>query len=232
MKKLNLKKDVIFTNDTDIRLGFEVECRIRDEDYTKFCREIYNLKKRTNIGYDGSISGCGFEYRAVELRTSPLPPKRSMETLRAIFVIVNKYGNTNTSCGLHVNISSANKSKMKNFDPFPFIYSKLWEQILRKFKRKNNRYCKTIFGMTQKNEPAKICLFKSMTSVLNNKFKCVNFLHFGNGMNKTSRIEIRGFGNKNYTKKFEVISIFVKRIEKLFNLSCSSRLHFVKALNV
>jgi hypothetical protein len=226
----------IFTNDTDIRLGFEVECRIRSSKFTQFCKEIYGLKKKIIIGEDGSITGCGYSYHSTEIRTAPLPPKESMEVLKTVFNIVNKYGNTNTSCGLHVNISSADKTKMKNFNPLPFISSKLWNQILKKFNRENNRYCQTVLKATQKKSPSKVRLFKSMVEsmvdIVNDKYWCVTLCHFGNGTNKSSRIEIRGFGNKNYTKRFVTISTFVKRIEKLFNLSCNRNSPFIRTFNI
>ena len=168
-------KKVVFTNNSDIRLGFEVECRIRtiNSTFEQFCKEIYGLKQGINVGTDGSITGCGYSYRSTELRTKPLPPKAAMEVLEAVFRIVNKYGNTNTSCGLHVNISSADKLKMKNFDPIPFLSSKLWNQILRTFGRESNKYCQTVFRASHKNFPSKVHLFKSMGNTVDDKYRCV-----------------------------------------------------------
>ncbi len=54
------------------------------------------------------------------------------------------------------------------------------------------------------------------------KYRCVNLIHFGSGVGKSSRIECRGIGNADYSKKFDLIAEYIKRIEKLFRLSCDS----------
>ena len=71
-----------------------------------------------------------------------------------------------------------------------------------------------------------------MGNTVDDKYRCVTLCHFGNTINKSSRIEIRRFGNKDYTKRFITISVFVKRIEKLFNLSCGEDLPFARTFNV
>jgi hypothetical protein len=222
MKKIN------WTNNTDIRLGFEVECIIRGGyHYRKFCeaiRETFNkLKCHIEIGSDGSINceGLASDSRPVEIRTSPLPPKKSMEVLKAVFDIVNKYGLTNASCGLHVNISSAHRSKMRNFNPLPFLSSKLWDEILRKFSRKSNNYCRPILTVNRRRA-SKYLAFQALSNACGDKYRCVTLCNFGNGLSKSSRVEVRGFGNKNYTQKYDVIAEFVKRIERLFKLSCGN----------
>ena len=249
-------KKAIFTNDTDVRLGFEIECIIRGTatrapsnqlsdnyysfshphniNWTKFCREIRELKKSISIGDDHSINSNGFGYnaRTAEIRTPPLAPKDAMEVLKSVFDIVNKYGATNSSCGFHVNISSVHKNKMLNFNPLPFLSSNLWDQILKKFNRAGNKYCKASFTVNRDKSVSKVHLFRSMIDNSDDKYHCVNLNHFGNGMNKLSRVEIRGFGNKDYTKKYDTIARFVKRIEKLFRLSCDSHLPFARTFNV
>ena len=132
----------IFTNKTDVRLGFEVECvvcgtsvtnphsfnRRHTSVFPEFKKSIIGLKSDINIGYDGSIN-CRNMDTPVELQTPPLPPKDAMKLLEDVFTIVNKFGLTNKSCGFHVNISSAHKSKMRNFNPLPFLSSRLWSEI-------------------------------------------------------------------------------------------------------
>jgi len=227
-------KKTIFTNKTDVRLGFEIECVILNTKtrigywgpskgtiaWSKFRSAIYDLKRGVMIGFDGSIN-CRSVDSPVELRTPPLPPKDAMNLLINIFDIVNKFGLTNKSCGFHVNISSAHKKKMIDFNPVPFLSSKLWNEILNKFDRKRNGFCRPIITTKGKKLP-KIRIINDLLERSSEKYRCVNLLHFGNGISKSSRIEIRGFGNNNYSKKFDTISEFIKRIERLFKLSCSS----------
>ena len=158
-----------------------------------------------------------------------------METLKVVFDIVNKYGGANETCGFHVNISSVHKRKMRSFDPIPFLSSSLWNEILTKFNRKSNEYCEPTFCGFNWQKSSKVGMLRKLSEdegVFDEKYKCVNFCNFGNGMNKSSRIEIRGFGNRDYTKKFDVIALFVKRIERLFNLSCNHSLFLTRTFNV
>jgi len=232
------KKEIIkpsFTDKSDIRLGFEVECVIYGDAYQQFCSAIHRLRSRTEIGSDGSIrwqahNRNGVAARGVELRTPPLPPKQSMELLERVFNIVNRYGLTNKSCGFHVNISSKNKTKMKRFNPFTFLHSKIWRQILSTFKRRRNGYCSDVKSFDAR-KTSKVEYISNCSSSLFDKYKCVN-LNNWNGINATSRVEIRGFGNKDYTKKIDVIAPFVKRIEKLFDFSCSNDNPFFQKTNI
>lgn len=209
----------VFSNDSDIRLGFEVECCIRSNGITKFYQAIRDLKMDVQTGSDGSINNQ-MNCRPIEIRTKPLPPGDAMECLKKVFDIVNKYGNTNYSCGLHVNISSVKKTKMRTFNPLPFLSSRIWLEILRKFKRTGNGYCRSHYP--RKGRPSKVNILKHLTQSMDDKYRCVTFCNWGTGKTKSSRIEVRGFGNKNYTRKFQTISTFVKRIVKLFNLSCNN----------
>jgi len=219
---------VKFTNN-DIRLGFEIECVVLDTKardafgYAKptgkwntFKKAIYDLKSRVGISDDGSIN-CRSIDTSVELRTPPLPPKDAMKLLENIFNIVNKYGLTNNSCGFHVNISSAHKMKMRRFNPIPFLSSKLWNEILKEFNRGNNEFCRPI--ITKSRKLAKVSIINNLMDRSEEKYRCVNLRHFGNGMRKGSRVEVRGFGNKDYSKKLETIAEYIKRIERLFKLS-------------
>ena len=187
--------------------------------WNNFNKEIKNLKQNVQVGYDGSINCSSFE-AAVELRTPPLPPKDAVILLSCVFAIVNSFGYTNSSCGFHVNISSAHKKKMRNFNPIPFLSSKLWNEILNKFNRGNNEFCRPVLSKSQKI--SKIHIINDMLDRSGQKYRCVNLCHFGNGTAKHSRVEIRGIGNRDYSKKFKIISEYIKRIERLFKLSCGA----------
>jgi hypothetical protein len=210
----------VFSNKSDVRLGFEVECCIRTQGITKFYKAIKALGMGVQTGSDGSINTT-MNTRPIEIRTAPLPPGDAMECLRKVFDIVNEYGFTNPSCGLHVNISSVKQTKMRSFNPLPFLSSRIWNQILTKFKRGNNGYCRT--HLRTRGRPSKVTILKHLTQSMDDKYRCVTFCNWGTGKTKSSRIEVRGFGNRHYTKKYQTISTFVKRIVKLFNLSCNNR---------
>lgn len=241
------KKKNKFTDKSNIRLGFEVECVIdmprmpananndtipgyaarvhyfenNRKRNVEFRKEIFALKKRIQIGHDGSINRLGFCSYALtaELRTPPLPPKSAMELLEKVLQIVNKYGGTNASCGFHVNISSKNKSEMMRFNPITFSSSKIWKELLSAFKRKSNNYCRPTFSFNRNT--SKVAIIHQLARRMTDKYHCVNFSNFGNGKAKRSRIEIRGMGNVNYSKKYHKIADYVYRIQRLFKLSCN-----------
>ena len=144
----------------------------------------------------------------------------AMKLLENVFSIVNKFGHTNKSCGFHVNISSAHRTKMMDFNPIPFLHSKLWDEILNKFNRDKNQYCRPI--NTKSKKISKLRIINNLMERSDDKYSCVNLSHFGSGTAKSSRIEIRGFGNRDYSKKYETISEYIKRIERLFKLSCGA----------
>jgi hypothetical protein len=230
MKKIN------WTNNTDIRLGFEIECVIKRDGYRAFCKKLRVLHPKMVLGQDWSIRtyGCGFwgDFgQPAELKTPPLPPKDAMDLLKKVFDLVNQHGATNASCGFHVNISSAKKSKMNNFNPLPFLSSKLWNEILRKFKREHNGYCKSVLKFRNNRRPSRVRLLKRMTSSLDNKYWAVSLSNFRDN-HPASRVEIRAFGNRHYTQKFDLIASYIKRIERLFELSCKAGDAFTRTFAV
>lgn len=232
-----LMAKVKFTNNSNIRLGFEIECVIdmptlpawhagvdvlyqrNRKRYLTFHKEICSLHSKMLIGRDGSINVRGFCVHAMtaEIKTPPLKPKDSMELLQKVFDIVNKYGGTNSSCGFHINISSKSKSEMLRFNPINFSSSKIWNQILSTFNRRYNKYCRN------PKYSSKVSIVSEMSKIyesLLDKYRCVNLSNFGSGISKRSRIEIRGIGNKDYSKKYEKIAEYVYRIQRLFSLCC------------
>jgi hypothetical protein len=227
MKKVN------WTNNTDVRLGFEIECVLHNRCYRTFCRRVRALHPKMIIGQDWSINtvGCGYyDGHTCEVKTPPLPPKDAINLLKQLFDLVNAYGFTNASCGFHVNISSAKKSKMKNFNPMPFLSSKLWNEILKKFKRESNTYCKAMLRLKDRRL-SRVSMLKNMTNTLKDKYWCVNLSNFRDN-HPNSRIEIRAFGNKHYTQKFDLIASYIKRIERLFKLSCDAGKLFTRTFAV
>jgi hypothetical protein len=219
-----------FSDDSSIRLGFEVECYIKAKSFGQ-CKSIFR-RMNVDVGTDGSIeppdqieedgndifSRVYVKFTTTELRTKPLPPKEAMSTLKTIFAIINRHGGTNDTCGLHVNISSADKKEMRNFYPVPFFASKIWSEILEDFDRSDNEYCQS-FKFERNNGFDSIK--QKIELIQSEKFLSANMNNWGCGENKTSRIEIRAFGNENYHKRFNDIAGYVKRIIKLFEYSCN-----------
>ena len=212
-------KKIEFTNETDVRLGFEVECVIRSR--RRLIRKLREIQRGITVGHDGSINTHGFNdnHTTAEIRTKPEPPKDAIETLGKIFDIVNECGGTNASCGLHVNISSTSRRKMKNFNPLVFASTNLWSEILKRFRRGGNRFCRPVFKLRSRRI-SKVNILSTFSNMHYDKYRCVNLSNFANGSYKSSRVEIRGFGNTNYTRKYDIIISYVKRIEKMFNIAC------------
>lgn len=235
-----------FTDKSNIRLGFEVECvidmpllpntvnhttyddthmaeyrRMNRTRLLKFRGEIFALNKKMKIGADRSINKRGFGWFAetAELKTPPLPPKSAMELLERVFEVVNKYGGTNASCGFHVNISSTKKSDMMKFNPIIFSSSAVWKQLLESFKRKRNTFCRPTFSFSRTT--SQVSIIRQLANRMENKYHCVNFSNFGNGRARHSRVEIRGMGNAHYSKKYQKIADYIYRIQRLFKLSCN-----------
>ncbi len=85
---------VNFTNKSDVRLGFEIECVVvgthardgfgnhkKTSKWTDFKKAIQGLNRGVEIGWDGSINCSDYDLPA-ELRTPPLPPKAAMTLFR------------------------------------------------------------------------------------------------------------------------------------------------------
>jgi len=211
----------------DIRFGFEVECVISGEKWESFVKRIIKLEQsadcRIQISDDGSIrreleGRPASYYMSVELKISPLLTTPSMKLLKRVFAIVRRYGGTNETCGLHVNVSSSNRKKMCNFDPIKFAQNSLWNDILRTFQRTANSYCKS----TVIDKPAsKMQFYKSLSNSFLDRYSNINYTNFpGDTINDRTRVEIRGLGNKNYEQKYDVIAPIVRQIKKVFNTAC------------
>ena len=224
-----MKKSFKFTNGTNIRLGFEVECFVKKRHSGAFIEEIKSINKNINFDNDGSIDPpMDGKYETYELQTPVLPPRTAMKVLEKIFAALHKYGGTNSSCGLHVNISSNDKKRMKRFNPLPFVTNTVWKKMLRDFRRLKNDYCLPVYDY--KRSPMDV--FSSggwpeedygdnnSTGSCWGKDSCINLSNWGSGAYADSRLEIRGLGNTRYHRRFHVVSKYVKKIITLFVLCC------------
>ena len=224
-----MNKKFRFTDKTNIRLGFEVECFVKERHSETFTKEIKSIYKNIIFDNDGSIDPpMDGKYETYELQTPVLPPGTAMKVLEKIFAVLHKYGGTNSSCGLHVNISSNDKKRMKRFNPLPFITNPIWTRLLRDFRRTRNDYCLPVYDY--KRSPMDVfssggwaeddCGNYNGAGSGWDKDSCINLSNWGSGTYADSRLEIRGLGNARYHRRFHVVSKYVKKIITLFVLCC------------
>ena len=171
----------------------------------------------------------------VEFKTPPLPEKEAFQKAFNIFEELNKIGFfTNKSCGFHVNISEKNLFKHRariNFieyeDMNEISFSASVHKLckfcwyftndlkpsfwLKMFNRSRNLYCS--WGKSY----SKIFDDKNYLRVLDYEFNCdldrgaINTSNIESSAKKR-RIEIRIAGNKDYTKKFDLLNKYFEAI--------------------
>lgn len=214
----------ILTNRSNIRIGFEVECYIRERFSGEWEKAIKEINTENIIDDDGSIEPPELydyteDFCTYEIQTAVLPPLAAIENLDKIFKLIAKWGGANETCGLHLNISSTNKKRMSCFNPWPFVFSPIWKRMVRDFNREDNDFCippdtddtpMGFFGNICDND---ICSFYDKDS-------CVNFANWGNGTSHTARVEIRGMGGNKYHFRLPLITNYTKKVIKLFMLCC------------
>jgi hypothetical protein len=143
-----------FINDGKFRLGSEVECAIRREDYNQFVKSIKGLDKRIEIGYDGSIRPLNWvswdRYgneegdAGREIRTPVLSSQEGVLLLNEIFKLISRYGYTNKTTGYHANFSPTDKNDHEKINPFFLSVLPIWADIRHRFNRDKNKYCQDI----------------------------------------------------------------------------------------
>lgn len=221
------------TDNSNIRLGYEVECYVKERHTGAFEKAIKQIHKDNEIGDDGSIEPPywedGTDFYTYEIPTAVLPPKQAIENLKAIFAVLQEWGGTNESCGFHLNISSTSKERMKRFNPIPFISSPLWNRLLKDFNRVGNDYCLPVWD--EKLSPMEqFETFQQMGEDYDygcSDFGCcygkdsvVNLSNWDGGTHAASRIEIRGMGGAKYHYRLPLITDYTRRVMKLFMLCC------------
>lgn len=235
-------KTELITNCTHIstrslRLGFEAEFVY---DYTRrqdLLDEIYTLRADLDAGSDGSITGSKL-FRSeddMEVRT-PNPPllvKDTLEILEKMFGIIQKYGYTNNTCGLHLSFSPLDDKVYYSLNPRKLVKRKLWSDIVKDFNRGGNNYCKVIEFQRRKPESCKTKLNKFYDIIYNRRYNiaervqhnyndhgnAVNFQNYHEKRQRHSRLEIRAMGNENYEKRFDEIVSYVDKIVAAFKES-------------
>jgi hypothetical protein len=148
--------------------GFEIECIIRRNENAEFEKALKNLHKGIQFEYDGSIRPIGWRRskhqdehkyynrayykgkmdQAHELLTPVLPIPEALLLLEKIFVLIEKHGYTNKSCGLHCNFSPILPEDYDKINPFYLISQPHWNNLRTNWNRHKNKYCREV-GLLQ-----------------------------------------------------------------------------------
>lgn len=129
--------------DRRFQTGFEVECCINAGQTEAFKKAVQKLHPDITFVHDGSIKPKLGDDRT-EINTPVLPTDQALQLLERIFELVDKYGYTNRSCGLHANFSPINRADYEKINPFWLATQPIWKQIKKTFQRERNKYCRDI----------------------------------------------------------------------------------------
>jgi hypothetical protein len=242
MNKINTK-NIKYLKSKRFLIGFEVEmCLDRIKLTVKeFKKIIKDLNKDIIIGNDGSIIPVDYHnHSTFELKTPPLSSLKSFKLLSKIFDVIEKYGYTNETTGLHVNISPICKKLYYSINPIYIASHPLFEKIVKDFNREDNEFCVTYSKEDFKSEPVKNnidfwhrnvgeCCYNYDPLVINPDYyghsSAVNFDNYHTKKSKDSRLEIRAFGNTNYHKKLDKVLKHTDEIIKVYLQSQKVKLH-------
>lgn len=161
-----------------------------------------NLEKVMKLGTDGPNW---------ELRTFPICGSKAKTVLKdAFFILKHFQAHTNRNCGLHINVSCKHKGLHNNLDPIK-LYKTLDPQKLAKlFKRENSKYCKCPMNI----KPWTVFEFCSKSIKSCFKHNGINFSHYDKRAKKSSRIEFRFLGGKDYHNKEKLSYLTLNSIVK------------------
>lgn len=153
----------------------------------------------------------------VEIISPAIPLQEFIPILDKMLEFVRKYGYTNESCGLHVNMSYKNKS-FRDLDKLKLMVFMDEGWVYKHFdKRENNRYARSVLndavnnlfvhGKVEPDEKINMVFDKFKTTVKelpSEKYLGINFKHAFKE-DGTNRIEFRYLGGPDYHKKYSQI---------------------------
>ena len=222
-------------------IGFEVEGLSDGEliNRGQLLRLLLKLDNRIILSDDGSLrtnngikvsnapeqdnfygeDGLQFSY---EIKTPPLYPYHALELLKKIFNLIEKYGYVNSTCGIHLNISSLDKNLTSKINLLNFAIHPIWIKLGKAFKRNKNKTCYNslidIKGIRGKRRWKKIY---NLGRELYNKRRYVTFRHWTGS--ERGRLEVRIMGGENYHRKFNLIKEYTEKILDIFNNAAGSQ---------
>lgn len=203
----------------DFRVGFELE--FKSKPLTKRYGDSWDMAFRAkHIKLPNTqlerVMKVGVDGPNWELRTNPVCGTKARSTLKDAFFILKHFGAiTNRNCGLHINISCKRKSLHNHLDPIK-LYKTLDPQKLAKlFGRESSKYCKS----PKTTKPWTVFEFCSQS--IRNCFKHhgINFSYYDKCAKKSSRIEFRFLGGKDYHNKENLSYQVLKSILKSLGTS-------------
>jgi hypothetical protein len=188
----------------DFRVGFELEFKSRE--LTRKYGSSWNFsngscnKPKIKLPHKsmekiGRIGGDGDLW---ELRTKPICFTKAKEYLKEAFSILRHFNaSTNKNCGLHINVSCKKKKFHTNLNPITLSTILDTAKLAKKFGRAKTRACLS----PTKNKPYSSFDFYAQKIVDWEKNFAINFQNYKANPQKSSRIEFRVPGGKDYHKK-------------------------------
>jgi hypothetical protein len=197
--------------------------------------EFRRINRNIFCDDDGSIDpNRGDQHgRSIEVKTPPLQSDQAFLLLEKVFAVINKYGYTNSTCGLHVNFSPNKTKHYRSINPFSFSKAKLWARIRKDFKRASNTFCvdPKNFGLKKMTALDWFHALQDGQELLYPEhYHVVNFENYYKRRGRDSRIEVRAFGNQDYQKRLSEVVDYSEEILKTFLKHCSrKKIGFVPA---
>jgi hypothetical protein len=178
------------------------------QDYHSGSRRSAQAEERWIIEPDSSIDCDGSEDGGLEFISPALPIERAITEMKAAFNFIQDYGYTNSSTGLHVNISVPGLTN----DNLDYVKLALFlgdKHILREFDRLTNRFCESAYNkvaykvgqlkpeeikvvMDKMREGLNLAASKLIHSGITNKYTSIN--------TKDGYVEFRGPGGDYLSK--------------------------------
>lgn len=213
------------------KIGFEIEFLLKsDYNYNFIQEKLFEITRNLEIGDDGSLHPDWRDRDAsnYEIKTFPSYPVIALERINKIFILIEKYGYTNKTCSIHLNISPVSDELYYKINPFYIARQKLWVEMRKSFERSRNMYCKNYNFRRLKRKIYHIDLWRKQ---LHDKspvdgschYKLINFDHVQIPRTKDSRIEIRSMGGELYHRKFDLILDYTDKALQVIKNGCNGR---------
>lgn len=205
----------------DFKVGFELE--FKSPQLTKKYGNSWDISMRgkyiklPNKTLE-KVMKMGADGPNWELRTSPVCGSKAKKTLKDAFFILKHFrASTSRNCGLHINVSCKRKGLHNKLDPIK-LYKTLDPQKLAKlFGRENSRYCKC------PKDVKSWTVFEFCSKSINQcvKHHGINLGHYDKRARKSSRIEFRFLGGKDYHERerlsYKALSSILKSLSKSYS---------------
>lgn len=180
-----------------LRVGFELEFK-SPHLAKKYGKPFWggSLRISTPVGNIG-VDGDNYE-----LRTKPVRAPQAAGLLTEALALIEQFrGKTTSTTGLHINVSCSLKKYHHRIDPL-----KLWKKLnpkkwARLFGRQKSTFCSSPKSLS----PWETFAFAGGLFGDGDRNSAINFLPYGSKPKKSSRIEFRFLGGKNYHRKTKTV---------------------------